>query len=247
MAGLNYVGITPTDPDNVVNRRQATTVIDSAPVNRTDVSSQIHTAATATYASKTYIDTQDATFVEPDYYQDRDALNLPLTAVGQPNGAASLVDGKVPLAQMPALGSGFLLGPYGPTTTPVGRTAGESPLKLCDIAIGVKNYLFQPLVFGTVLATAAQGGRTVIEARMSDGAAVYGSQTLIARGVGRTLFTDTQAIAIWPTAPTTGATPTSWPDTTDIVVSLWVYDLAQSSTVSANGVVFASLWLLRTG
>lgn len=247
MSSLSYVGAAPQDSPDIVNRRQATTIINSAPVNRTGVSSQIHTTATTTYASKTYIDTQDATFALPSYYQSRDDLNVPNTAKGQANGVASLdSSGKIPLAQMPVLGAGYLLGPYGTTTAPVQRVAGQSPLDIVHFNIGVHGYHFQPLVFATVLATPTSGGRTVIEARISDGQAPYVSQTLVARGIARNLFDDVQSIAVIPCAATAGQTPTSFPDTMNIWVSLWVYDLYQSSTVTATGIVSASVYLLRT-
>jgi hypothetical protein len=234
----------------MLNRAQARAVLTSGPVNRTAVSGQIHTTATTTYASKSYIDTQDGTFAQPNYYQNQDALNVPLTAVGQPNGVASLdSSGKVPLAQMPALGAGYLLGPFGPTTAVTRRVAGVGPaaaLDLCDFAIGVQNITFQPLVFVTVNASTVTGGRTVIEARMSSGTAPYASQTRIARGMGRTNYTDPQSIAVIPCPAATGATPSSFAKTYNIFISLWIYDLYQSSTVETTGVVSASVYLLRT-
>lgn len=246
MVALPYVGAPAANPTDIVNRLRANTLLTSGPVNRTGVSSEIHSTATTTYASKNFIDAADSTFALPAYYQAQDALNLPLTAVGQPNGAATLdANGQVPLAQMPALGAGYLLGPYGPTSNPVRSVAGGSPLDVVDFNIGVKNIVFQPLFFASVLATTVSRGRAVLEARMSNGPALYGAQTLIASGMGDTLYTDLQAIALKPTG-TPGVTPSSYPATYNIFISLWLFDLYQSTTVDTTGIVSASVYLLRT-
>lgn len=242
MSRLSYVGAAPTGPLDVGNRLQARTILTSGSVNRTVVGSQINDAI-ALRASKTYIDTQDAQFQLPAYYQARDALNIPISSVGQPNGVAYLDagTGKVPLSQMPALGQGYLLGPFGPTAV-FGVTAGSTPVKIADFNIGVQSMKFTPLIFATVITTsAALGGRSVIEARMSEGSAVYASQTLIGRGTGRDFYVNKQAIAVSPTgAPGTfGITYNTW-------VSLWVKDLTQSTTVASEGILSASVWLMRT-
>jgi hypothetical protein len=83
------VGATPTAPTDIGNRLQSRTLLSSGTVNRTAVTTQISDAI-ALRASKTYIDTQDALFQLPSYYQTRDALNIPIASVGQPNGVAYL-------------------------------------------------------------------------------------------------------------------------------------------------------------
>lgn len=249
MPNLAYVGPAAVNPNDLVNRLTANSIFNSATVNRTDVSSQIHTTATTTYADKVYIDNQDALYQLPSYYIARDALNIPTSSIGQPNGVANLdSSGKVPLAQIPVLGAGYLLGPFGWTSTPARAVAGQSPIKIVDFAIGPKSITFQPVFLATVMATQASGGRCVIEARMSDGpSSVYSSQTLIARGFGRTLYNDLQPVVVIPVPATNGATPTSYPSDYDTFISLWVFDNNQSSTVENDGgIVSAGAWLLRT-
>lgn len=242
MSRLSYVGATPVNPTDVGNRLQARTILTSGAVNRSVVTTQINDAVAA-HASKTYIDTQDALFQLPSYYATRDALNIPISSVGQPNGVAYLDagTGKVPLAQMPALGQGYLLGPYGPTAV-LSATAGSTWVKIADFNIGAVGMTFTPLVYGTVVATsAALGGRTVIEARISSGSAVYASTTLIGRGTGRDFYVNKQAIPISPS----GA-PGTFNGTYNTWVSLWVKDLTQSTDVASEGILSASVWLLRT-
>lgn len=238
---LSYVGATPTAPTDIGNRLQSRTLLSSGTVNRTAVTTQISDAI-ALRASKTYIDTQDALFQLPSYYQTRDALNIPIASVGQPNGVAYLDagTGKVPLAQMPPLGQGYLLGPYGPTAV-FGVTAGGTWAKIADFNVGVQSVKFVPLVYATVIATSASMGRTVIEARISEGSAAHDSQTLIARGTGRDYYVNKQAIAVSPTG-----SPGEFATTYNTWVSLWVKDLTQSTVVASEGIVSASVWLLRT-
>ena len=123
MSRLSYVGATPTHPTDVGNRLQARTILTSGSVNRTAVTTQINDAI-ALRASKTYIDTQDAQFQLPSYYQTRDALNIPISSVGQPNGVAYLDagTGKVSLGGSEIkynarnyvdIGFGYKLGPDG--------------------------------------------------------------------------------------------------------------------------------------
>ncbi len=241
MARLSYVGPAPTASTDVGNRLQSRTVLSSGAVNRTVVNAQIADAV-ALRASKSYIDTQDALFQTPDYYAARDDLNIPISTVGQPSGVAYLDagTGKVPLTQMPALGQGYLLGPFGPTAV-FSATAGSSWVKIADYNIGVQSVKCNPLVFGTVIATSAALGRTVIEARVSDGSAVHDSQTLIARGTGRDYYANKQAIALSPTGSIAPLAVTY-----DIWVSLWVKDLTQSTVVAADGIISTSVWLSRT-
>ena len=89
---------------------------------------------------------------------------------------------------------------------------------------------FVPLVYATVIATSASMGRTVIEARISEGSAVHDSQTLIARGTGRDYYVNKQAIAVSPTG-----SPGEFATTYNTQVSLWVKDLTQSTVVASGG------------
>lgn len=241
MARLSYVGATPSDPNDVLNRLQGHTILVSGSVNRTGVDSAINDAV-ATRASKSYVDTQDATFQLPTYYQNQDALNIAVSSVGQPNGVAFLDGGTatVPLAQMPPLGAGYVKGPYGPTHVQ-GATATTTPLKIADFDIGAQGITFFPLVFATVLATSTNLGRPVIEARISDGQKTYANQALVARGMGRNLHADQQPVVV----TSFGGTGSFGPDVA-IWLSLWLTDLTQTSVVSSGGIISAVVFLLRT-
>jgi hypothetical protein len=273
MLPTQYVGPTPVNPDDMVNRKQAQTILNSAPVNRAGVSSQIHTTATTTYAPKTYIDTQDAQYALPSYYQTQDQYNIPLTVMDSLNldfngvptpltmpqgsvvppayGVATLdASGLVPLSEIPSIGAGYLLGPYGPSTSVTGQVAGatyEAALDFMDFKIGVPYFPFQPLVFVSAIVQSAPGGRPVIEARMSNGQAHYVNQDLIARGVGRSNFIDPQALGMIPSPNNPGAPAGAYPSTYNIFISLYIYDMYQSATITTTGIASAGVYLLRLG
>jgi len=247
MSSLRYVGKPSEEDKDVVSRLRATALLNSGTPSRTSVTADV-TNAVIPYATKTYIDTQDSSFALPAYYQQQDALNVPKSVKGQPNGVANLdADGKIPVDQIPALGAGYIYGPYGPTSTAVGSTS-NTPLKIAEWLIGVPPFSFQPLVFGYVIAQSPLG-RPVIEVRMSNGSAPYASQTRIGIGVGRSLYVDAQPIPIIG-APATvnqvGSSP-DWPASTNIVATAWLWDRdSQTSTVISNAVFSAAIFLMRT-
>ena len=247
MSSLRYVGKSSEADKDVVSRLRATNILNAATPNRSSVTTDV-TNAVIPYATKTYIDTQDGTYALPSYYQQKDALNVPKSAKGQPNGVANLdADGKIPVTQIPALGAGYIYGPFGPTSTSVGTTSNV-PLKIAEWLIGVPPFSFQPLVFGYITAQSALG-RPVIEVRMSNGAAPYASQTRIGIGMGRSLYVDPQPIPII-TAPAginqVGSNP-DWPASTNIVATAWLWDKdSQTSVVTSNAVFSASIFLMRT-
>ena len=150
MAGLAYVGATPVNDADITNRLAVNNLIANAPTSATAVQGQINALTqppSPTYASKSYVDTQDATFQLPSYYTSQDALNVPSSSIGQPNGVASLDSaGDVPLAQLPVLGAGYVLGPYGPTAVTTGST-GATPFKIADWNIGNTALAFRAWVF----------------------------------------------------------------------------------------------------
>lgn len=251
MVGLAYVGKLPAVAPDVVNKLATVTAINATTPNQASVQAQIDALVAGTYATKSYVDTQDATFQPISYYQNQDALNVPTTTVAQPNGVASL-DGstKVPLAQLPTLGAGYLQGPYGTTAVnTVGGTTANTPLKIADFNIGAPGILFRPLAFMTVLLTSTGIARPVVEVRIANTttAPAYGSTTLVAMGVGRSLWADYQAISVLPVGDTTGTTPSSLATTYNIWLTAWVYDLNNSSvTFSVGGIANAAAYLLRT-
>lgn len=241
MARLPYVGVAPTNDNEIVNRGQARAVLNSGLINRTTVQSQISDYA-LTRAVKSYVDTQDALYALPSYVTTRDALNLPVSMVGQPEGVAFLDagTGKVPLVQLPAMGGGYLLGAYGPTEL-FGITTGGSPARVADFEIGATGQEFYPMVFGTLLARSVDLGRTVIEARISEGQDTYLNSDLIARSMGVTPYAEIQPIAMVPTQELDPVGPSF-----DTWISLWAYDLSQSTVISSDGAVAMGVYLLKT-
>jgi hypothetical protein len=140
VASQIYVGANPTTPEGVVTRLGAESQISDGP-SRVYVDSEVIDRA-ALRATKVYVDDADNTFVEPSYYQGRDALNIPLTARGAPSvgelankGVASLVSGKIPAEQIPGLGAGILRGPW-PLESTVNGTVGNTPMKIGEFNIG---------------------------------------------------------------------------------------------------------------
>lgn len=246
MPRLNYVGTDPATPTDILNRGQGTVLINNAAIGRNVTSEMVESTAT-TLAAKSYIDLADANYVTVDYYQGRDALNVPTSSVGQPNGVASLSGGKIPTAQIPVLGAGYLRGPFGPTSITAVNNAATTPVKVADFTIGVQNVGFHALAYATVAVDSKPGGRPILEMRLSNGSAVYGSQTLIAQGVGRPMFDGRQIVAITPASDTTGASaPAHWPGSTNIVVSLWAYSTSSTPiTVGSASVISAVVFLSR--
>jgi hypothetical protein len=246
MPRLNYVGPVPTDDGDVLNRLQGTDLINAATVNRVATTSTIEAAA-ASKASKEAIDTADAAYSTAQYYQGRDALNVTAASVGAANGVAGLVSGTVPLAQLPVLGQGFLKGPFGPTTVNIVTNATTTPVKLAEFAIGVQSVAFHPLAYATAAVNTTPGGRPVLEMRISDGAAAYADQTLIAQGVGRSIYNGRQIVSVTPAAAMTGVSnPAPLSVSTNIVVSLWVYSTTTTPvSVSSSSLISAVVYLMR--
>ena len=245
MPRLNYVGPVPTDDGDMLNRLQGIDIINAATVNRTATTSSIETAA-ASKASKEAIDLADAAYATAEYYQGRDNLNVTTASIGAANGVAGLVSGKVPLAQLPVLGQGYLKGPFGPTTVNIVSSATTTPVKLAEFAIGVQSVAFAPLAYATAAVNTTPGGRPVLEMRISDGAAAYGDQTLIAQGIGRPIYNGRQIVSITPASSAGASNPAPFSVATNIVVSLWVYSTTNTPvSVSSSSLISAVVYLMR--
>lgn len=246
------MGATPTNDNEVANRLVTNTLLASATPNRASVQAQVDaltSGATPTYASKSYVDTQDAAFQLVSYYQTQDALNVATTAKGAANGVASLdSSGKVPAAQIPTLGSGYVQGPYGPTATFTGTTTA-TPLKIADWNIGVVSLAQRPLVFMQCFVTGLVA-HPVIEVRIANttSSPAYGSTTLVAQGLGRGLYNDYHAVAVVPCPDSTGQTYSNLSTTYNIWLTAWLYDLSGNTggvTISSGGVVSGAALILR--
>lgn len=254
MAGLSFVGVPSSDPEDIVNRGDLNDILGTAVPNRTSVSTNVIDAV-ALKASKSFIDNADAGFVLPSYYQTRDALNIATSARGVANGVAALdASTKIPVPQLPTLGSGYLVGPFGPkhqdnSPAVFGGSTGATPMRIADWELGEQAVTsFRALVFMSALVSCTANGQPVIEVRVSDGTAPYASQTLVARGSGRTFYTDRQTIAVLPCPDALGQVGTTSPPTYDTpYFTAWLFDAHSSSvTISGSGITSAVLHLLRS-
>ncbi len=247
MVRISYVGPDPEESWDVTSRSQAREIIDTSNVSQASVLEDIATAV-ALKGSQSYINNADSTFALATYYPARDNLNVPTASRGVADGVAAL-DGssKIPLAQMPTLGSGYCRGPFGITGTPETPSGVTStPAKLADFEIGVQSIAFRPLVYAAVMVDTDLGALPVVEARISDGSAAYGSQTLIGRGIGQTIWGSGQAVTVLPVGAAGAAGSGSYPVGMNIWVSLWVYSQnSQAVSVGTGGVCNAAVLLLR--
>jgi len=259
MSGLSYVGAPAANPTDIDNRGSMNAQIAAVTPSEASVTAQINSLVGGTYATKTYVDSQDATFALPSYYVTRDALNLPTTAIGAVAGTAitgsyygvASLDAttKVPVAQIPNVGAGYLLGPYGTTATATGTT-GATPLRIADWQIGLPNIQFRPWCYLNAFVASTTGAHPVIEIRIANTvtAPTYASTTLIGIGEGVYGYTDYQAISAIPVPDTTGETPSLLGTTYEVWISAWLYDLnggTNSVTLSSGGIASAAALLWR--
>lgn len=175
------------------------------------------------------------------------ATLIPTSMVGAPGGPAPLGEtGVIPNQYIPSLGAGYCSGPWGPTATQSGST-GAVPVKIADWNIGPPGTPFVPIVFMTIMASATNGGRPVIEVRMSSGQQGYANQTLVARGVGRNNWNDLQSITVLPASATTGSAGGSGQSPTyNLWLSAWLYDAnSQNVSVQTEGIVGTAAYLIR--
>lgn len=252
MSGRNIVGATPTNPQDVATKLTVANLIAAASPNTVSVNSEINTAS-ALKAGKAYVDTQASTFETPAYYTAQDALNVPLAKIGQLGGVAALdASGQIPLEQVPAVGAGYVLGPFGPTSG-YAATTGSTPVRIADWNLGVQSLTFEPLVYCTILAAAANMGRPVIEVGISNGSTVnYSDQTIIARGYGRSYWNDGQVVNVRPIPANdglshSGADPTVYTPLYNVFCSAWLWDaMGETVSVSSGSMLSGALYLWRT-
>jgi len=260
MSGLSYVGATATNPKDIVNRGKLTALLAAITPNQATVSTQINAlvaGANPTYATKAYVDSQDATFALPSYYHAQDLLNIPTAVVGTTvedaitgdyHGVASLdASTKIPAAMLPTVGAGFLLGPWGTTSTATGSTAG-TPMRIADWNLGLHNVQFQPWMFLLAFVTGTNA-HPIIEIRMADATTppIYDDMTLVAQGMGRSYYNDYHPVAVIPAPDATSETPSLHDGTTyNIWLTAWLYDLnASSVSISTGGIASAAAFLWR--
>lgn len=248
MAGLKYVGpdeSTDNNAQDVVTKNDVDNEFTNAAVSQATVQAAIATAV-AGYASQNYVNTALNAYAQPNFLTTEEAQLIPTSEIGVAGGVAPLgVSGVIPNAFVPDLGVGYVLGPFSATST-YAASAGAVPVKIADWSIGPPGIAFQPVVFMNMLVSATNGGRPVIEVRMSAGQAPYANQTLIARGVGRNNWNDLQAVSVLPIPAAPGANTTGFAPTYNVWLSAWLYDAnAESVSIQNDNIVNASCFFIR--
>lgn len=259
MPSLPYVGPETSDskPRGIQSKSHVETQLTSGVTQeyvqgRVDDFVNGNVAGFAARAPKSYVDTQDGLFAETTYYQEQDALLVPISSKGQPNGVASLdSSSKIPSAQVPALGAGTIKGRYGLTATFTG-TANTTPLKIAEFDLGVAGVNFKPLVFMNVLVTALNRGRPRVEVKIGTTAqTTYASQTLVAAGSGRSNYNDVQPVAVKPNPDVTSAmqdgVQTYYGPNTAYILTAWLFETSGTGqiTIAAGQIATAAAYLLR--
>lgn len=258
MAVLRNVGVAPTSGTDLERKQEVDSRLQAG-MSRGYVDGRAITLATPK-AFKTYVDTQDALYELNAYYIGQDALNVPLDGgapdhvggKGQPLGVATLDgSGRIPSAQVPALGAGFLKGPFGVTSLNDGTT-GVTPVQIAQWVIGTQPINFRPMVFMSVLCDSSGMARPVVEVRIGDNTqTTYASQTLVAQGYGRAYYNDFNTVTVVPTPNTTGVMQDGvqgyYPASHDTRLTAWLYNSHTSGTVStlSGYIASASAFLVR--
>jgi len=186
------------------------------------------------------------------------------SSIGAKGGVASIDStGKIPLSQLPSMGDGFIIGPFGyvysSTAQQVnanGPVASGGAQKLTEWAIGSpggKN--FQVMVFMQVnAATSTNLGRTVIEVRMSNGpATTYNTlNPLVATGTGRTFYTGYQPVTVLPCGSAQGQVSSYYPASnwSNLYLTAWVYDAGRqyisTTTINSTDIVLGTAFLIQS-
>ena len=238
------MGATPTDPADVVNRAQNNAALAAATPSQGSVTSQINSVVQG-LASSVYVNNALSAFVQPGAYPHTPLI--PLTQRGVAGGVATLDSGgKIPLAQVPNLGVGFVKGPYGPTAT-FDATSSSSPVKIADFNIGAAGFTHQPMVFISLLASATNLGRPVVEVWISNSPATYGTGTMIARGAGRSFWNDKASISVVPYSTTQGhSVGSGYNPSYTTWITAWLQDANNLGvSVKATDIAAAGAWLWR--
>lgn len=198
-------------------------------------------------AAKTYVDAQDNQFASVGYYSTQDALLIPLTAKGIPTGVATLgSDGKLPAAQTPVLGAGYVKPPTGPNAAAGGSTQ-TVPLKIAQWNTIAHGVIGVPWVFMNT-SVQSNGGRPVVEVRIGTAAqTAYADQKLIGQGFGRRYYNDYQMVTVLPCDPDPSESADGVQDSYEpgvpYIVNAWLFD-EDGETVQTTNTSIASAALI---
>jgi hypothetical protein len=247
MVSLRFVGKTAITDGGITTRLAVDNQLAEG-LGQEYTDGQVITVA-QDYATKGYVDTADAGFIDDAYYQGRDALNVPNAARGAANGVASLDGtGKIPAAQVPVLGTGVIKGPWGVTTTSTGTT-GTTPLKIAGFTIGVTGFSFRPLVYLVALIDVDANARPVVEVRIGGPSdTTYASQTKVAIGTGRAVYNDIQTVGVFPGSGLGVADDGPvYSANLDARLTVWVYCATSDGTltVGTDSIWSASAFAMR--
>lgn len=190
MGALQYAGASSTNDTDVATKRTVDTAIKNTSPNQTTVQANIQTAV-QNRATKSYVDTQDSRFAPASEFQAKDAArNVPKNTVNVPSGPASL---PIAPGRFAALGSGYVMGPYGWQETSAQSTTSAA-VRIASLNTDAipSGKSFWPVCFGQVLVTSGDtAGLPYVEIRAGGGA-------VLATGRGRTMFTGGQGLTAMP-------------------------------------------------
>lgn len=249
MAGLYYIGPT-TDGRDTESRQHTETALTSG-FSRAYVQGRVGEKV-ALRGSKTYVDNADSGYAPVAYYPAQDALLVPISSKGVANGVATLgSDGKLPAAQTPVLGAGFVKGPWGPNSA-FGGSTQATPLKIAQWNTVGYNVIGVPWAYMNT-SVQSDGGRPVLEIRIGTSTqTAYADQTLIAQGFGRSFYNDYQMVTAIPCDPDLGESADGVQDNYDpalsYIINAWLWDDVSGHTVTTtnSSIASASLFWART-
>lgn len=274
MATLRYVGNStasppsgPTGLSSLNDTTGAQTILDNLPVNRNSVTNSINAKAaeyaTAASLAATLNPSGATGYAQWSYMKTENAKCILSSKLGRTTAtdtasltgrvASTDASNLIPENQLPSMGNGYIIGPLGTTNTYAGSatTLSNGPLKIAEWAIKTNSITFQPLVFMVVNTINTLLGRTVIEVRITNGAATSYSTSdpLVAIGTGRSFYYGTQAISVLPCAAInsqSGTTASVYGPSYNTYLPAWMYDAGSgTSTISSSSIASASAFLMR--
>lgn len=160
MTSLNLGGPPITSAAKQVAHLSYVDTVKAQALTQAQVDSRIATNLTG-YVTKAYVDQQDATLATADYVNQRDALKVPLTQRGQPNGVATLVSSLVPAAQLPTVVQRNPRGPASPSGYNTGSVSTSgTEVTLYTMNITDPGYSYRLMIWGYSEASASDGTTT---------------------------------------------------------------------------------------